>query len=630
MLRIERSISTLLLLIFSFYFSTVLFATNPPPKDEDVIIKSSIKKLTFYIDKSKTLKAKLNVKQTAVSKTSLRHTFKRSIFFDNYSVVTNITHLVSRKKKKLTPIITDYESDGIFHSDLKMCYFEHTFNAIDQEYTYEYQKEFNDLKFLESLYFNDAHLIKNSTLIIEVADGVKIDIRELNFDKEQPEYSEIKEKKKTVHTFKMKDVSAAFQYKGTPRRSKFNAHLIIIPNAYTVDGKTKKLIEKVDDLYKWYASLIAQTGNDPGGLNQIVADLTKEQTNDIDKIKSIFYWVQDNIRYIAFEYGIMGFKPENCQSVFKNKYGDCKGMANLTKEMLKIAGYDARLTWLGTADVPYSYDIPSLVVDNHMICTVILDGKKIFLDPTEKYADLYNYAFRIQGQQALIEDGDNFIIERIPALDSDHNKEFSEATFNIKDETIEGSGTVSFQGNRKTYILYILSSLPKNKWEETIKSYIRNADKNIQIDLDSEVNLDNRDENFNLKYQVKMDHHIINLGEEMYLNLEYDYQFKNLEMPKERNVPYEFSGKYHIHNTSTLNIPEGWSVSYLPPTISKDHEQYKFELSFEEKGNQIIYNKKISIKDVYLDVNDFEEWNTTIKELNKFYTDQIIIKKDKN
>ena len=65
----------------------------------------------------------------------------------------------------------------------------------------------------------------------------------------------------------------------------------------------------------------------------------------------MFYWVQDNIRYIAFENGIMGFKPDAAQNVLNKKYGDCKGKANLLKEMLKLAGYDARLTWIGTSDL---------------------------------------------------------------------------------------------------------------------------------------------------------------------------------------------------------------------------------------------------------------------------------------
>ena len=49
-----------------------------------------------------------------------------------------------------------------------------------------------------------------------------------------------------------------------------------------------------------------------------------------------------------------------------------------------------------------------------MICTVILNGKKYFLDGTESFIALNDYAQRIQGKQVLIEDGKNYILDRIP------------------------------------------------------------------------------------------------------------------------------------------------------------------------------------------------------------------------
>jgi transglutaminase-like putative cysteine protease len=120
------------------------------------------------------------------------------------------------------------------------------------------------------------------------------------------------------------------------------------------------LFENVKDLYGWYNSVCAGIGNNSEPLKAKVAELISNKKTDPEKVESIFYWVQDNIRYIAFENGIMGFKPDAAQNVFKNKYGDCKGKANLLKTMLNIAGFDARLTWIGTSDLPYDYTLPSI------------------------------------------------------------------------------------------------------------------------------------------------------------------------------------------------------------------------------------------------------------------------------
>ncbi len=618
-----------LLLTLSFGFSLFSFATPMmPPEDEKVIINKKVQHLSFFLNRKKELNAKLSVSELVSTRTTLAHTFSRAVFFDDNSEVDKIRQKINSKKRKtVDPIISDYESDGIFHSDLKLCYFEHKFAENGEKVLWTYEKLFYDLKFLDPLYFNDPYFVEESEIIIEIPNWLKIDIRELNFDLEDADHQVTKEKKSTIHRYTQKACPASFRHNSAPRRSKYNAHLIVIPNAYEAKGKNRKLIETVDDLYGWYASLVQEIGNDSKGLKTLVAKLTKGKTEDLDKIKAIYYWVQDNIRYIAFENGIMGFKPESCQKVYGNKYGDCKGMANLTKEMLQIAGYDARLTWLGTSDIPYSYDIPALVVDNHMICTVILNGEKIFLDPTEKFGDLYNYAFRIQGQEALIEDGDKFIIEKIPSFELAHSKQVSEQNLVITGTQLAGQGTINYTGNRKTSMLYGLSRKPKEDWKDYLIANLSNGDKNVKIDLKTEVSLARHDDDFKLAYDLKLDNHIIDLEGEQYLNLELDHEFRNFTMSEERDVPYEFSGKYFIENTTTLAVPEGWSVSYLPTAMAEDQEKYNFSLSYEKEAGKLIYHKKIIIKNPLLTVADFETWNKSIEALNAFYADQIILTK---
>ena len=190
-----------------------------------------------------------------------------------------------------------------------------------------------------------------------------------------------------------------------PGKSHIYPHLLILAKSFSNQGKEITLFKSVEDLYSWYHSLTELMKNDSEGLKGKVIELTQGKTSDLEKVKAIYYWVQDNIRYIAFEDGLAGFKPDECQFVYEKRYGDCKGMANLTKEMLLLAGFDARLTWIGTDRIAYDYSTPNLAVDNHMICTLILNGKEYFLDPTDKYSSFDDYAERLQNRQVLIENG---------------------------------------------------------------------------------------------------------------------------------------------------------------------------------------------------------------------------------
>ena len=46
-------------------------------------------------------------------------------------------------------------------------------------------------------------------------------------------------------------------------------------------------------------------------------EITKGTTGDLDKVRKIFYWMHDNIRYIAFEDGIAGFPCATRRIVLK-------------------------------------------------------------------------------------------------------------------------------------------------------------------------------------------------------------------------------------------------------------------------------------------------------------------------
>ena len=53
---------------------------------------------------------------------------------------------------------------------------------------------------------------------------------------------------------------------------------------------------------------------------------------------------------------------------------------------------------------------------------MIAGGKRYFLDGTENFIALNDYAQRIQGKQVLIEDGKNYIIDKIPDFSAERNK----------------------------------------------------------------------------------------------------------------------------------------------------------------------------------------------------------------
>ena len=349
--------------------------------------------------------------------------YEDGLFYNDEMSVENIKVLnADNKEVTVQKLCGDYSDENIFHSDAKLCVLKFSLAEKGKPFNYTYQENYHDIKYLTSFYFLQRYPVVERVVQFNIPSWLELDLREFNFAGNAIQKTSTKEGDITKVVFTISNTQAYKSEPNSPNHAISYPHIICVAKAFTEAGKRTVLFENVKDLYSWYSSVCSEIGNNADAVKAKVTELTANKKTDIEKVESIFYWVQDNIRYIAFENGIMGFKPDAAQNVFKNKYGDCKGKANLLKTMLTVAGFDARLTWIGTSDLPYDYSLPSLAVDNHMICTLILNGKKYFLDGTEEYIALSDYAQRIQGKQVLIEDGKSHIIDRIPEFTADRNK----------------------------------------------------------------------------------------------------------------------------------------------------------------------------------------------------------------
>lgn len=84
--------------------------------------------------------------------------------------------------------------------------------------------------------------------------------------------------------------------------------------------------------------------------------------------------------------------------------------------MLSLAGLKGNLTWIGTRSIPYSYnEVPTPIVDNHMILSYKYNDKTYFLDATGRFIPIDLPTSFIQGKEALISNGENsYVIETVP------------------------------------------------------------------------------------------------------------------------------------------------------------------------------------------------------------------------
>jgi hypothetical protein len=120
-------------------------------------------------------------------------------------------------------------------------------------------------------------------------------------------------------------------------------------------------------------------------MKQTVDSLTAGENSEMDRIKSVFYFVSKKVRYMGLtpEKDRPGFEPHDVEMTFNKKYGVCRDKAALLVSMLREAGLEAYpvLISVGVKRDPEAPD-PDF---NHAIVSVQLKkGDYLLMDPTDE------------------------------------------------------------------------------------------------------------------------------------------------------------------------------------------------------------------------------------------------------
>jgi transglutaminase-like putative cysteine protease len=575
------------------YKETISFSLNTDPKPGEGNVKANV------INEITLVPVKDFIK------------YEDGLFYYDEMVIDNVKAINPKGKEVIVQkLCGSYKDDDIFHSDTRYCSVKFPLEEKGKSFTYRYEENYRDVKYLTSFYFHSHLPVVERIIEFNIPSWLETDLREFNFKNNAIEKSSVKNGDVTRITFTIKNLPSFHREPSSPNHALSFPHIICVNKAYTQNGQRKVLFESVKDLYGWYNTVCADIGNKPAELKDRVTNLMAGKKTDIEKIESIFYWVQDNIRYIAFENGIMGFKPDAAQNVLKNKYGDCKGKANLLKEMLKLAGYDARLTWIGTSDLPYDYSLPSLAVDNHMICTVTLNGKRYFLDGTEPFIALNDYAQRIQGKQVLIEDGKNYILDRIPDFPAERNRVKKTSHISLDNDVIKGTTMMEYNGESKSMLQAVYSSIRNEDKTEALSDLLKRSDNNVVVSNVQPPDFKERQKPITVNFEFKANNQVKKVANEIYVVMDWDKEFSGLEFDKERKNDYEFNYKYNYTIQTELAVPDGYKVDYIPAAFKKNTPDYSFEGTYTNKGKTILYNKTIVVNKPVLLKTEFEKWNT--------------------
>jgi hypothetical protein len=468
--------------------------------------------------------------------------------------------------------------DGVFFDDSRVQYYPLRFDQKGAMQRITLKKEYSDGKYLTRVFFHMPYPVKEQAFEFKVPEWLSVDFKPMNFTGYKIEKTETKKGGYTSYVFVMKDLPPITNEFKSVGRAFRDPHIVIQIKSFEAKGESLKGFDKVDDIYNWNNKLYMMAGNQPDKLKPVLAKILQGKTTEEDKIKAVYYWVQDNIRYIAYEDGYSGYIPSSAQDVLEKKYGDCKGMANLLTEFLKLAGVDAHFTWIGTRSIPYPQSLPALCVNNHAICTIYYKDKEYFLDATEKYVPFGENAFRIQGKEAMIAKGDAFEIKQVPLTTGNEHKVQTNASLALNNNTLTGSVKVTLTGNERTDFQQEYQQLPMTSQKDFLNGMLEFGNDNMQATDIKTSDLSNREVPVTVEGKVNLDNNVNTIAGDKYISIDFFPKTLQRYTPDEKRVTaYDFDYVLTYDDDISLTVPNGWKFTDIPQKLELTSDGYSFK-----------------------------------------------------
>ncbi len=553
--------------------------------------------------------------------------------FNSFNEIKNIEGFTFNPltgKKSASLYIQEFEINqkDIFHSDYKFKYF--VFPNVENNCTvqYSYKNKYKEPRLLSVFDFQNDVLTEKATFQIVCDKDIAIGFKLFGDKSEKVSYTTRQDDGQTIHEWKATNLEAFERETTMSAENIYKLHLVYWIKSYKTPTETVAVLDAPKELYEWYSSLVKGINKrDKTDLIAKTNELIAGKKTDLEKAKAVFQWVQINLNYVAFEFGMGGFVPRDAMDVFQKKYGDCKDMANLINEMMLLAGIKSNLTWIGTRSKSYDYnDIATPIVDNHMIASALIDKKRYYFDATDKYCEFQYPSQMIQGKQAMIGiSATEFLIEKVPVELPERNK--IKTIFNLKivDNMVKGDVSTQISGINKSDLLNKLSAY-NSKEQEIWKAMVNATNEKISLETTSTNRKDYLEEPAFANFNLSISDWIKTVTNKVLFKpvLTFPYANYNIDIEK-RKFGVDLSSTDLFETSYQYQIPAGFTVDFIPENMIFENSLGKLELKYLVENNVLKVIQNITIKSIDFGKNDFVAWNDFIKKINKNCNQSVVL-----
>jgi len=399
-------------------------------------------------------------------------------------------------------------------------------------------------------------------------------------------------------------------------------------------------VDSWEEWSRWYYQLCEDKIKTTPEMNTLVDSLLTDKKTRLDSIKSLYYWVSKNVRYVGTKMTGKkgGYEPFPAAETYEKKYGVCRDKAALLAALLRQAGFDAYVVLINPM-MDVKSDIPHVCEFNHTITAIKnKEGSYLYIDGTAENTN--ELLMSIEQNKAVLPatpDGEELLYSpRLPAKSSLFSIT-AKGEINAENE-LQEKLVMKTTGLMGMAFRQILTKIPAEQRKMIFHKMISSISNQAKLDTFYYTDPENLDKTLELTFEISAQDYGLMLDKEFSFKLPLTTSGgspvsstlgagQNPFALEERNYPLYFYSTMQTKIEETLDIPQNYKVKNLPESVTMGTENFFVESSFKAENGSIKHVMINSFEDYVFPPEEYKKMKKVIDRLSEISEQEIILEK---
>lgn len=358
----------------------------------------------------------------------------------------------------------------------------------------------------------------------------------------------------------------------------------------------------------------------PEDKKALVKSIIGDEKDTYKKVQLLYAYMQQNTRYVLNAYGISGWQTFDAENVAKNGYGDCKGLTNYLKALLKEAGIKSYTALVSAGDDYYRLDEKFPANNfNHVILCVPQAKDSIWVECTSQQLPAGYLGSFTQNRKVLLTTENGGYICTTPAYDKDKSFIVRKTSLHLDPASQQQQVQLQnvYSGLMQDDIQYLLKTKQKDQIMEWLNS--RFAFPSYSIG------------NYDYKYTgstaVPAIEESINATISGVVSGTQKRTFLNIGWIKNpvtevfqadpRTLPLVLRKSFRITDSVVVALPEGMNIEALPQAQDLEYPFASYHSRFEKRPNEVVLVRIYEQNPGVYKPEDFEAYQKLYQAINR-------------